>query len=79
MAQERNAFEWNDVEATPHTKAAIAAMQYLADFLVSEARRNEHAFPTADAERRALIYNFAPQFTGGDPSEIGNMQTYFFQ
>ena len=36
-------------------------MQYFANFLVSEARKNWHHFESREEEESALIYNFVPQ------------------
>eukprot|EP00299_Pterocystis_sp_00344_P010790 c4914_g1_i1.p1 GENE.c4914_g1_i1~~c4914_g1_i1.p1 ORF type:complete len:338 (+),score=79.95 c4914_g1_i1:26-1015(+) len=58
---ERPQFEWivnNDF--INHDAHAIETMQSLGNFFVSEARRNNHAFSSADAEANALIYNYRP-------------------
>ena len=36
-------------------------MQYFANFLVAEARKNSHHFESKAEEESALIYNFVPQ------------------
>ncbi|KAK8757494.1 hypothetical protein V5799_004876 [Amblyomma americanum] len=60
-------FEWGT--RTPgrshlyHNGDTALFSQYLANFFVGEARRNNHRFPNEDEERRALIYNYQPSFT----------------
>lgn len=74
---ERNANEWGDPnEPVDHSPAAVAAMQELAAFFVTEARRNSRAFPSRKAEGEALIYSVpGPRHTTDvNPSYV---QTYF--
>jgi len=76
---ERNQFVWGLLEGVDKTPEAIRAMQYLADFFVTETRKNGHKFPSVEDEARSLIYNYSPVFTGNDnsdpfPEEI----TYYF-
>jgi hypothetical protein len=52
-------------------------MQAVADFFVSEARKNANAFESASAESRALIYRSIPVFTGDVSSDFE--QCYFFK
>jgi len=54
---EKPQFEWHADEVTNHTSDAITAMQYMSDFLVSEARKSQHTYPTSADESAALIYN----------------------
>ena len=54
---EKPQFEWDADEVTNHTPDAITAMQYMSDFLVSEARKSQHTYPTSADESAALIYN----------------------
>lgn len=76
---ERNAFEWDVQEtALSHTYDAIVAMQYLGRFFANEARKSNHAFPTASEEMKALIYNFNPAFTGNLTDDYPEQQTYFW-
>ena len=42
-------------------RASCKAMQYFANFLVAEARKNWHHFESREEEESALIYNFVPQ------------------
>mmetsp|Transcript_73320 Transcript_73320/g.122449 ORF Transcript_73320/g.122449 Transcript_73320/m.122449 type:complete len:347 (+) Transcript_73320:71-1111(+) len=71
---EKNAYEWeqpwerNNTEsrAEAHSAAAVAAMQYLASFFASEARKNAHLYPgvpTIGKEPLPLIYKFTPVAT----------------
>jgi gamma-glutamyl hydrolase len=60
---ERNAYEWDREEALIHSADAVAAMQALANFLVSEARKSGHVFASREEEYRTLIYNYAPLYT----------------
>ena len=42
---ERNAYEWRDLfSPEAHSPEAVAAMQYMATFFVTDARRNAQAF-----------------------------------
>jgi len=76
---ERNQFEWDIQESVEHTPDAIYSMQYLSDFFVNQARRSQHSFPGKEAEDAALIYNYAPTFTGNDPSQhYPDRQIYYF-
>ena len=47
-----------------HDFTAVLAMQYLANFFVNETRKNSHRFPSYTEELSALIYNYAPTYTG---------------
>ena len=42
---ERNAWEWRDsIAGTAHTPSAVAASQYMANYFVTDARRNAQSF-----------------------------------
>merc|ERR1712050_649670 len=61
---EKNNFEWGKVgklgyAAIPHSADAVLVSQYFANEFVKRARQNSHRFKSLDAERRALIYNYA--------------------
>ncbi|CAE7251855.1 gghA, partial [Symbiodinium pilosum] len=59
---ERPIFEWGaDEGGINHSAHAIEAMQYFANFFISEARKNSHSFPSQREEEAALIYNYMPQ------------------
>jgi len=70
---EKPLFEWYASEAIPHSGVAIKSMQFLADFFISETRKNFHAFPSYTDLSKVLIYNYCPVFTD---SEF--MQEYVF-
>lgn len=72
---EFSVYEWDPTADVSHTGSAIAAMNYLAQFFVSETRKNNHHFPDLTTETDALIYNWAPNFT---ESLTGDLQTYYF-
>jgi hypothetical protein len=55
--------------------AFLDIKQDLAQFFVSEVRKNNHSFPTPEAEESSLIYNFQPSFT---EQLTGDLQTYYF-
>ncbi|XP_037080797.1 LOW QUALITY PROTEIN: gamma-glutamyl hydrolase-like [Pollicipes pollicipes] len=64
---EKNIFEWGEktsISAIPHWPEAIQASQYLADFFISEVRKNRHRFPSAAEEHKHLIYNYKTEYTG---------------
>jgi len=68
---ERPLFSWDDGEPNiNHGAHAVEAMQFFANFLVGEARKNDHSFPSVQEEREALIYNYVPH--GAD-----SYQSYF--
>ncbi|XP_015267192.1 PREDICTED: gamma-glutamyl hydrolase [Gekko japonicus] len=72
---EKNPFEWRNGTGIPHSRAAVKVTYYIADFLVNEARKSNHRFPSKKEETEALIYNFNPVFTGTFSSFE---QAYFF-
>ena len=60
---EKNAFEWSPYVAIPHSKNAILFMQYLANFLVEEARQSKHQFPESVEFYKRSINNYSPVYT----------------
>uniref|UniRef100_A0A8C8SRI3 folate gamma-glutamyl hydrolase n=1 Tax=Pelusios castaneus TaxID=367368 RepID=A0A8C8SRI3_9SAUR len=72
---EKNPFEWNNSSGISHSPAAMKVAYYIADFLVNEARKSLHHFPSKEEESKALIYNYTPVFTGAFSSF---QQVYFF-
>jgi len=60
---EKPIFEWWTHEVIPHDYASVFANRRMADFLVSEARKNTQKFANSDAEDKALIYNYRPYYT----------------
>jgi gamma-glutamyl hydrolase len=61
---ERPQFEWAIAGARKdpinHSIQAVAAMQYMSNFFVAQARLNERTFATPAEEAAALIYNWQP-------------------
>ncbi|CAJ1378354.1 unnamed protein product [Effrenium voratum] len=58
---ERSLYYWDaDEQGINHSQHAVEVMRYFADFFISEARKNSHRFTSKAAERKALIYNYAP-------------------
>jgi gamma-glutamyl hydrolase len=55
--------EWNPDEDINHSPEAIQVMEYFAEFIVNEARKSQHAFPSPAEETAALIYNYNPVYT----------------
>ncbi|XP_071184536.1 gamma-glutamyl hydrolase-like [Salvelinus alpinus] len=60
---EKNAFEWTK-PYIPHSPLAVKVTFFMADFFVNEARKNFHKFEDEEVEKRALIYNYNPVYTG---------------
>ncbi|XP_051267278.1 gamma-glutamyl hydrolase [Dicentrarchus labrax] len=71
---EKNAFEWTR-PYIPHSPSAVKTTFYMAEFFVSEARKNSHRFDSEEDESKALIYNYNPVYTG---SKSGFEQIYYF-
>lgn len=72
---EKNAFEWSG--HINHSPDAIAAMQYMADFTVGEARKNFQSFSDPTTEFNSLIYNYCPTYTAGISTSF--VQSYIFR
>lgn len=68
-------FEWSTVKDIRHTREAILIAQYFADFFVNQARLSDHQFPSTEEEKKALIYNYAPTYTG---DVVSVLQMYFW-
>ncbi|XP_041817142.1 gamma-glutamyl hydrolase isoform X2 [Chelmon rostratus] len=71
---EKNAFEWTRPYIA-HSPSAVKTTFYMAEFFVSEARKNFHKFESEEEERKALIYNYSPVYTGPNSSFE---QVYYF-
>ncbi|KAL1006450.1 hypothetical protein UPYG_G00072570 [Umbra pygmaea] len=71
---EKNAFEWTR-PYIPHSPLAVKTTFFMADFFVNEARKNFHKFEDEEAEKKALIYNYNPVYTG---TKSAFEQLYFF-
>lgn len=61
---EKNPFEWTPSLHIPHTDNAIRMSQEVANWFISEARRNTHKAKNQLQEDDVLIYNWPPSFTG---------------
>lgn len=58
---EKSNFVWfldKSHQNIPHELPAVMLSQYLANFFVQEARKNDHHFETPEEEAKALIYNY---------------------
>lgn len=62
------------MEAINHSVAAIAIAQYMANFFVSELRKNNHTYPAPTDEANALIFNYQPTQTPNSSF----VQKYYF-
>eukprot|EP00794_Sanderia_malayensis_P000351 gene351-984_t len=72
---EKNSFEWNPKKNIAHTRDAVDAAQYFANFFVDEARESQHRFESEEIENKYLIYKYSPIFTGS----LGHFeQSYVF-
>lgn len=71
---EKNAFEWSG--HINHSPSAIATMQYMANFMVQEARKNNQTFANPNVEYNSLIYNYCPRYTAKTSSSF--VQSYVF-
>jgi len=71
---ERPQFEWEAGIDLNHSPDAVAAMAYMANFLVSEARKNALSFTNATTETNALIYHYPSKYVPGE----GGAQTVYF-
>ncbi|KJE96753.1 gamma-glutamyl hydrolase A [Capsaspora owczarzaki ATCC 30864] len=73
---EKNQFEWVN-EVIDHSADAIYTMQYMANFLVGEARQNSNRFANAAAESSALIYASARHlYDSGETADASFEETY---
>ncbi|CAH1989621.1 unnamed protein product [Acanthoscelides obtectus] len=61
---EKNLFEFKAGIGIPHSVEAVKISQYFANFFVEECRKNANRFPDHDLEKRTLIYNYQPIYTG---------------
>ena len=59
---EKNLFEWDPDIPIPHTSESALMSTYLAQFFISEARRNLNSFPSEEALTPLLIYNYKTYF-----------------
>uniref|UniRef100_A0A1B6DKC3 folate gamma-glutamyl hydrolase n=2 Tax=Clastoptera arizonana TaxID=38151 RepID=A0A1B6DKC3_9HEMI len=61
---EKNPYEWKASQNYPHSKEAVLSSRYFLDWIVDQARLNNHSFPSLEEENQALIYNYSPVFIG---------------
>ncbi|XP_050001145.1 gamma-glutamyl hydrolase [Alexandromys fortis] len=61
---EKAPYEWKDLGGISHAPNAVKTAFYLADFLVSEARKNNQRYENEFEEMKSLIYQFSPVYTG---------------
>ncbi|RUS83698.1 hypothetical protein EGW08_008546 [Elysia chlorotica] len=54
---EKNVFKWSTGKAVNHDFHAIRVTQYMANFFVNEARKNNHHFDSPDEEAKEMIEN----------------------
>lgn len=73
---EKAPYEWGKFKGISHAPSAVKAAFYLAQFFVTEARRNSHHFQSETEEDKALIYHFNPVYTGNISSF---QQCYIFE
>ncbi|KAM5211569.1 gamma-glutamyl hydrolase [Hipposideros larvatus] len=72
---EKAPYEWGRFEGISHAPNAVKAAFYLAEFFISEARKNSHHFESDVEEDEALIYQYRPVYTGNISSF---QQSYIF-
>ncbi|XP_072307419.1 gamma-glutamyl hydrolase-like, partial [Eucyclogobius newberryi] len=72
---EKHPYEWTQ-DFYGHSPNSIRLTFYIAEFFVSEARKNKHKFESEKAIRDLLIYHFHPNYTGETASVFE--QKYFF-
>lgn len=74
---EKNAYEWNINQTfNPHFPEAIQSGRYFYDWIVGQARLNDHSFDSSDEEQESLIYNYDTVYLGKLNGYIE--QGYFF-
>ena len=71
-------FEFTTDEHIPHSSTAIQVSQYMSNFFVNEARKNQHRFESVEKEREYLIYNYKPEYTAGGDFRPDFEQCYSF-
>ncbi|XP_028636326.1 gamma-glutamyl hydrolase [Grammomys surdaster] len=72
---EKAPFEWIPPRGISHASNAVKTSFYLAEFFISEARKNDHHFENLHEETNSLIYQFSPVYTGNISSF---QQSYMF-
>ncbi|XP_003968229.2 gamma-glutamyl hydrolase [Takifugu rubripes] len=71
---EKNPFEFLKAYI-PHSPSAVRTTFYMAEFFVSEARKNKHHFQSEAEEQKALIYNYSPVYSAPNSTFV---QIYYF-
>ncbi|KAL1776046.1 gamma-glutamyl hydrolase [Sigmodon hispidus] len=61
---EKAPYEWKKLTGISHAPNSVKTAFYLAEFFVSEARKNNHHYVNEFEELESLIYQFAPVYTG---------------
>ncbi|XP_071796477.1 gamma-glutamyl hydrolase-like isoform X2 [Asterias amurensis] len=59
---EKNCFEWT-YDCIDHSADVVKVTHYFANFIVSEARKSNHAFSSEAEANSSLIYQYAPVYT----------------
>lgn len=76
---EKNPYEWTrNYDNIPHSKEAIEAASFFANFFVQQTRKNHHKFQDRQMEEEYLIYNYSPAFTGRENVDFSMQQVYLF-
>ncbi len=73
---EKNPYEWNPDEGINHSADAIVATQYIAQFLVNEARKSPHSFPSNATLANYTIFQYSSVYTW--PIVNDYEECYFF-
>lgn len=60
---EKNPFEWSVYLDIPHTQNGIYFTQYLANFFIGEARKNNNHYPNPITFYKENINNYSPVYT----------------
>ena len=74
---EKLLFVWNPLMVADHSLDSIRVAQYVANFLVMEARRNSNRFATRELEEKHLTYRWKPVYIG-DITDTPYEQVYVF-
>ncbi|XP_022329164.2 gamma-glutamyl hydrolase-like [Crassostrea virginica] len=70
---EKNNYVWMPGAKINHDAHAVRVSQYFADFLVAQARKSKHRFPSVKDENEALVNNYHPIF-----DRKSSLENYFF-
>jgi len=76
---EKNPYEWTrKYENIPHSKEAMDASAFFAQYFVGHTRKNNRQFESREMEENNLIYNFPPAYTGKQDIDFLMEQIYVF-